>query len=99
LQGKIYREADTGLGKSDMIINIASDEFLIETKVYHSPSMFLTGKKQLAYYCKSLGLKRGIYLVFCPAGIYYPETVKEQKEEIETVELSTYLVWYDEEKW
>jgi len=99
LKGKIYREADTGLGKSDMIINIAANEFLIETKVYHSPAKFLDGKKQLAYYCKSLGLKRGIYLVFCPTGIYYPETVKEQKETIDTVEISTYLVWYDEEKW
>ena len=26
LEGKIYREADTGLGKSDMIINIANNE-------------------------------------------------------------------------
>ncbi len=99
LKGKIYSEADTGLGKSDMIINIAADEFLIETKVYHSPAKFLDGKKQLAYYCKSLGLKRGIYLVFCPEEIYYPETVKEQKEIIGPVELSTYIVWYDEEKW
>lgn len=40
LNGKIYREADTGLGKSDMIINIANHEFLIETKVYYSPSKF-----------------------------------------------------------
>ncbi|HAN76717.1 MAG TPA: hypothetical protein DCQ31_02505, partial [Bacteroidales bacterium] len=63
LGGKIYREAQTGLGKSDMIINVSGFEFLIETKVYGSYSKFETGKKQLAYYCNSLGLKKGIYLV------------------------------------
>lgn len=57
------------------------------------------GKKQLAYYCKSLGQKRGIYLVFCPNDINYPETVKEQTEIIDKVEIMTYLVEYDENKW
>ena len=33
--GKIYREANTGLGKSDMIINIDNREYLIETKIYY----------------------------------------------------------------
>ena len=99
LKGKIYREADTGLGKSDMIINIANNEFLIETKVYYSQSKFIEGKKQLAYYCNSLGLKKGVYLVFCPNNIKYPKTVKEEIKEIENVEISTYLVEYDETKW
>ncbi len=31
--GKIYREANTGLGKTDMIININNCEYLIETKI------------------------------------------------------------------
>ena len=99
LEGKIYREADTGLGKSDMIINISGSEYLIETKVYYSPGRFMAGKQQLAYYCKSLGLTKGIYIVFCPTGINYPERVKESKETIEDIEISTYLVDYDEEKW
>ena len=99
IKGKIYREADTGLGKSDIIINIAAREFLIETKIYYSQSKFNDGKKQLAYYCKSLGLNKGVYLVFCPTGIKYPENVKEQTEIIDTVEISSYLVWYDESKW
>ena len=99
LKGKIYREADTGLGKSDMIINIANNEFLIETKIYYSPGKFNDGKKQLAYYCKSLGLKKGIYLVFCPTGIKYPKTVKEHSENIEDIVISTYLIMYDEDKW
>ena len=99
LEGKIYREADTGLGKSDMIIHIKGNEFLIETKVYYSPGKFEKGKKQLAYYCNSTGLDTGIYLVFCPNDITYPETVKEQTETIEGVAVSTYLVEYDEAKW
>jgi len=66
LSGKIYREADTGLGKSDMVINFNGQEYLIETKVYYSPGRFSSSKEQLAYYCKSLGLDTGIYLVFRP---------------------------------
>ena len=99
LEGKIYREADTGLGKSDMIINIANDEFLIETKVYHSPKKFYKGKEQLAYYCKSLGLNKGIYIVFSPVNIKYPDNVKEQTENINEVEIISYLIKYDETKW
>ncbi len=60
---------------------------------------FLTGKKQLAYYCRSLGLSTGIYLVFCPNNIHYPDVVKEVVETIEGTEVRTYLVEYDEEKW
>jgi hypothetical protein len=99
VDGKSYREADTGLGKSDLIINVRSREYLIETKIYYYEKQFLDGKRQLAYYCKSLGLKKGIYLVFCPTGSRLPDTVKEQAEQIGEVEIATYLVWYDEEKW
>ena len=99
LKGKIYREADTGLGKSDIIINIANEEFLIETKVYYSPGQFEEGKEQLAYYCKSLGLDKGIYIVFSPENIKYPESVKEQTENINEVEIISYLIKYDETKW
>ena len=99
LKGKIYREADTGLGKSDMIINIANNEFLIEAKIYYSPAKFDDGRKQLAYYCNSLGINRGVYLVFCPNNIKYPERVKEQSETIDSVEIVTYLISYDETKW
>ncbi len=99
LKGKIYREADTGLGKSDMIINIRGQEFLIETKVYTSPGKFEDGKEQLAYYCKSLSQTKGIYLVYCPNDIKYPKTVKEDIDNINGVEISTFLIEYDETKW
>ena len=99
LEGKIYREADTGLGKSDMIINFNSREYLIETKVYHSPKKFKKGKEQLAYYCQSNSLTAGIYLVFCPKNIKYPLYVKEQTETVNNILISTYLIEYDDEKW
>ncbi len=99
VEGKSYREADTGLGKSDLIINVRSEEYLIETKVYYYEAQFLKGKEQLAYYCESLNLKQGIYLVFCPKDIRYPESIKEQKETINNIEITTYLIEYDDNKW
>ena len=97
--GKIYREANTGLGKTDMIINISNKEYLIETKIYYAPKQFREGKNQLAYYCKSLGLNKGVYLVFCPNDIKYPKNAKEQTESIDGIDISTYLISYDETKW
>ena len=99
VDGKSYREADTGLGKSDLIINVKSAEYLIESKIYYYESQFLKGKKQLAYYCKSLGLHHGIYLVFCPTNVNYAATITEKTEIIENVIISTYLIEFDDEKW
>jgi hypothetical protein len=82
-----------------MTININGFEYIIETKVYYSPSKFTEGKKQLAYYCKDSGLTEGVYLVFIKANKKYPEAIKESKEVIEGVEIKTYLVEYDDEKW
>ena len=99
VDGKSYREADTGLGKSDLIINARSNELLIETKIYYYELQFLKGKKQLAYYCKSLGLQKAVYLVFYPNNIRTPKTFIEQIEDIEGIEISTYLVEFDKVKW
>ena len=106
IDGKSYREADSGLGKSDLIINVRSTEYLIESKIYYYESQFLKGKKQLAYYCQSLGLDKGVYLVFCPNNVNYPKSIIEQNEAIENpigsgnfVNISTYLIEYDEAKW
>ncbi len=97
--GKIYREANTGLGKSDVIVNVRNKEYLIETKIYYAPKQFEDGKKQLAYYCKSLGQSKGIYIVYCPNDIKYAETVKEQTENIDNIQITTFLIEYDETKW
>jgi len=106
VDGKSYREADTGLGKSDLIINVHSTEYLIESKIYYYESQFLKGKKQLAYYCQSLGLINGIYLVFYPNNMNFPQTITEKMEIVEipegsgqAVNISTYLIEFDESKW
>jgi len=99
VDGKSYREADSGLGKSDLVINVNSEEYLIESKIYYYEKQFLKGKQQLAYYCNSLGLKQGIYLVFCPNNIKYPQSIIEDREEIENVQISTFLIEFDETKW
>jgi hypothetical protein len=96
--GTSYREADAGLGKTDLIINVQNNELLIETKKYYSPSKFEKGKKQLAYYASRLGLAQAVYLVFTPHHLKYPPTVLENQETIEGVLVLTYLVGYDEEK-
>ncbi|MBI4647870.1 MAG: ATP-binding protein [Bacteroidia bacterium] len=97
-KGKIYREADTGLGKSDLIVNIHNREYLFETKKYYSPGQFETGKNQLAYYCISIGKKEAYYLVFMPNNIKYPEKIKEFSEKINGILIQTFLIEYDEEK-
>jgi esterase/lipase len=99
LSGKIYREADTGLGKSDMIINIDNQEYLIETKIYSGVKRFETGKKQLAYYAESLQLQKAVYLVFLAKRARTTESIKEQTETINNIEISTFLIDYDETKW
>ena len=97
-KGKIYREADTGLGKSDFIINLPGQEYLLEAKRYYGLTRFEDGKKQLVYYCKKLNIQEGVYLVFVRNTDRLPEEVVEQKETLEGISLYTFLVVYDEVK-
>jgi len=99
VDGKSYREADTGLGKSDLIINVRNSEYLVESKIYYYESQFLNGQKQLAYYCKSLGLNHGVYLVFCPNDIKYPASILESSKVINNIKITTFLIEFDESKW
>jgi hypothetical protein len=97
-EGRSYREADAGLGKSDLIVYLNNQEYLFETKKYYSPTKFRNGKKQLAHYARGLGLDKAVYLVFTPNHIEYPDTVIEGTEMIEGMAISIYLVPYDEVK-
>jgi hypothetical protein len=97
-EGRTYREADTGLGKSDLIVYLRDREYLFETKKYYSPAKFARGKKQLAHYVRSLGLTKAVYLVFTPRHIEYPEDVVAETIVHEGVEIAVFLVPYDEVK-
>jgi hypothetical protein len=95
-KGKSYLEAHVALGRSDLIVNIENQEFVIEAKLFSDSTKFKDGKAQLAYYIKSLGLQEGIYLVFVKNTVTNPKII-ESVEFFEGVKISTYLVRYDME--
>jgi hypothetical protein len=97
-EGKSYREANAGLGKSDLILNVNKQEILFESKKYYGFTQFENGKKQLAYYAVSLGLNEAVYLVFTPSHLNYPAPVVEQEEVLNGITIHTFLIEYDEEK-
>ena len=94
LKGKSYLEPHVALGRSDLIINILDSEWVIEAKIFYNAAQYTDGKAQLAYYIKSLGLNRGIYLVFVDKQVTNPY-IFEGTEVIEGVDIITYLVRYD----
>ena len=96
LEGKSYLEAHVALGRSDLIVNIANTEFMIETKIFYDANRFVKSKTQLAYYIKSLNLTKGVYLVF--ANTQYNNPVLQEADEwIKGVNITTYLVPYNVE--
>jgi hypothetical protein len=95
-EGKSYLEAHVALGRSDLIVNIANTEFVIEAKVFSDATQYRKGKTQLAYYIKSLHLTTGVYLVFAKTTTTNP-ILEEMQETIEGVQITTYIVRYDVE--
>ena len=82
------------LGRSDLIINILGSEWVIEAKIFYNAAQYTDSKTQLAYYIKSLGLNRGIYLVFVDKQVTNPY-ILEGTEVINGVDIFTYIVRYD----
>jgi hypothetical protein len=97
VEGKSYIEAHTALGRTDLLINVNNQEFVIEAKIYSDITQFKKGKKQLAYYAKSLSLDSAISLIFVESAITNPN-VTEAPEIIDGVLIKTYLVPYNLEK-
>ena len=97
IEGKSYREAHISLGNTDLIINVEGHEYFIETKKYYSPTNFEKGKKQLSYYCEKAGIKKGIYIVYVSNTVKL-DRIKESTENINGIEIVTYLIVYDEDK-
>jgi AAA-like domain len=98
VEGRSYPEAQVGLGRSDLIVNIRGKELLFECKKYAGERQFIKGHGQLAYYARSLGQKRAVYVVFTPQHLPYPNTIKEGRDTVRNVEIVTYLIPYDEVK-
>ena len=94
--GTSYIEAHTNLGRTDMIINIAGKEDVIEIKVHQNISQFNKGKKQVAYYANRLGLTRATYLVFVNSTAIHKDLIeKTDFIEDKNVTVETYIVRYD----
>ncbi len=97
IKGKSYREAQISLGNTDLIINVKGFEYFIETKKFYNYTNFIDGKEQIAYYCKKAEIQKGIYIVFIDNTVK-SEKLKETTEIINDIEITTYLVVYDEMK-
>jgi hypothetical protein len=97
VDGRTYIEAQTGIGRTDLIITVGKQEFVVEAKVYSDIVKFRRGKQQLAQYVKSLSLDSGIYLVFVESEINN-DKVTELPEMIDGVLIKTHLVPYNLDK-
>ncbi len=64
LGGQTYIEVPSGRGRTDILIRHHRKSYIIETKIFASPSYFKQGKGQLAAYLASEGLDEGYYVVF-----------------------------------
>ena len=98
VEGKSYLEPHTGLGRSDLVLNINNKEYIIEFKVFHNSTQFKKGKPQVAYYAKSQGLNEALYVVFVPNDITLKSVVEAENEMVDDVSVTTYIIRYDEEK-
>jgi hypothetical protein len=97
VDGKTYIEAHTGIGRTDLLINVGNEEFVVEAKVYSDIVKFRRGKKQLAQYAKSLSLPSAIYLVFVESEITNPNVIESNEME-DGILIKTHLVPYNLEK-
>ncbi|MCO6489722.1 MAG: ATP-binding protein [Phaeodactylibacter sp.] len=97
IEARSYLEADTGLGRSDIIVNYKGAEYVIETKIYRDSYQIRKGLKQLAYYCQSIDIPEGLYLIFASNQLKVMG-IEEGIQEVEGVKIRIYIVGYDEEK-
>lgn len=97
IEARSYIEVDAGLGRSDLLINYQNQEYVIETKIYRESYQVQQGLKQLAYYCKSLKIPEGLYLIFASNTVPV-KGISEGIQVIDGVKIMIYIVDYDEEK-
>ena len=97
VDGKTYLEAHTGVGRTDLIIMVNNEEFVVEAKVYSDIVKFRKGKRQLAQYAKSLSLSSAIYLVFVESEVTNATVIEEEKI-IDDILIKTHLVPYNLDK-
>ncbi len=62
--GFMHIEVQTGRGRMDIILTHNQQKYIVETKIWRGDSRYQAGKKQLASYLKTEGVKAGYYIVF-----------------------------------
>jgi len=62
--GFMHIEVQTGRGRMDIIITHNQQKYIVETKIWRGDNRYQAGKKQLASYLKTEGIKTGYYVVF-----------------------------------
>ena len=98
INGRIYYEADSGLGRTDMIICTGKREYVLEFKVFSDKGRYQRGKKQVAYYSLKRNLGDGYYVIFVPKRYNHLEYLKETREIVNGITVHTFIIWYDEDK-
>jgi hypothetical protein len=97
VEGKSYLEPYSGLGRSDLIINIACKETVIEFKIYRDQARFEKGKQQVAHYAKSISVDECVYLVFV-SNVYRELGMKDEVLTIDGITVRCYVLFYDQTK-
>ena len=87
--GFMYIEVQTGRGRMDIIITHNQRKYIIETKIWRGNNRYQAGKKQLAVYLKTEGMKEGYYIVFDHRENPEP---REETETIEGLAIRSYVI-------
>ncbi|HIE02253.1 MAG TPA: hypothetical protein EYP59_18555 [Thiotrichaceae bacterium] len=90
LEGHTFIEVPSGAGRTDLLIVYNQYRYLIEIKVFSTPTRFKKGKAQLAEYLKSEGLDEGYYVVF--SSLHTDEDVLYSEENIKGKQIYTYII-------
>lgn len=62
--GFMHIEVPTGRGRMDIIIIHNQQKYIVETKIWRGDGRYQAGKKQLAAYLRSEGVREGYYILF-----------------------------------
>jgi hypothetical protein len=90
LEGHTFVEVPSGPGRTDLLIVYNQYRYLIEIKVFSTPTRFKKGKAQLAEYLKSEGLDEGYYVVF--SSLHTDDDVLYFEENIKGKQIYTYII-------
>ncbi len=87
--GFMHIEVQTGRGRMDIIITHNQQRYIVETKIWRGDNRYQAGKKQLAVYLNTEGIKEGYYIVFDHRENPEPQV---ETETIEGLTIRSYVI-------